>query len=64
MSRAPKWAQELIGYDRPSMATRALAGPMLRLDARRLRWALGVPRYLQLAQQRAAGAVRPRVATS
>jgi uncharacterized protein (DUF2236 family) len=64
MSRAPKWAQELIGYDRPSMATRALAGPMLRVDARRLRWALGVPRYLQLAQQRAAGAVRPRVATS
>jgi uncharacterized protein (DUF2236 family) len=64
MSRAPKWAQELIGYDRPSMATRALAGPTLRLDAHRLRWALGVPRYLQLAQQRAAGAVRPRVATS
>jgi hypothetical protein len=46
------------------MATRVLAGPMLRLDAQRLRWAFGAPRYLQLAQQRAAGAVRRRVATS
>ena len=64
MSRAPRWAQELIGYDRPSMTTRALTGPMLRFDAQRLRWAFGAPRYLQLAQQRAAGAVRPRVAAS
>lgn len=64
MSRAPQWAQELIGYDRLPMPTRALMGPMLRLDAQRLRWAFGTPRYLQLAQQRAAGAVRPKVAAS
>ena len=41
MSRAPRWAQELIGFDRPSAVTRALMGPMLRLDAKRLRWAFG-----------------------
>ena len=33
MSRAPRWAQELIGFDRPPVATRALMGPMLRFDA-------------------------------
>ena len=54
----------LIGYDRPSIATRALMGPMLRLDAQRLRWAFGTPRFLQLAQQRAAGVVRREVAAS
>ena len=64
MSRAPRWAQELIGFDRPPRPTRALMGPLLRLDAQRLRWAFGAPRYLQLAQQRAAGAVPPRVAAS
>jgi uncharacterized protein (DUF2236 family) len=64
MSRAPRWAQELIGYDRPPMATRALMAPVLRLDAQRLRWAFGTPRYLRLAQQRATGAVKPEVAAS
>ena len=64
MSRAPQWAQELVGYDRPPMPTAALMGPMLRLDAQRLRWAFGTPRYLALAQQRAAGEARPRVAAS
>ncbi|MDX1883639.1 oxygenase MpaB family protein [Mycolicibacterium sp. 120270] len=58
MSLAPRWAQELIGYDRPPLLTRALTGPVLRLDARRLRWAFGTPRYAQMAQERAAGAVR------
>lgn len=57
-SLAPRWAQELIGYDRPPLLTRALTGPVLRLDARRLRWAFGTPRYAQMAQERAAGAVR------
>jgi hypothetical protein len=37
MSRAPQWAQELIGFDRPSILTRNLIEPALRLDARRLR---------------------------
>jgi uncharacterized protein (DUF2236 family) len=61
MSRAPRWAQELIGYDRPPAATRALMGPMLRLDAQRLRWAFGTPRYLQMARDRVTGVVRPEV---
>ena len=39
-------------------------GPMLRLDAQRLRWAFGTPRYLQMARDRAAGVVRPEVAAS
>ena len=64
MSMAPRWAQELIGYDRPPMLTRALMGPMLRLDARRVRWAFGAPRYLQMAEARAAGVVSPKVAAS
>jgi uncharacterized protein (DUF2236 family) len=64
MSRAPRWAQELIGFDRPSVATRALMGPMLRVDAQRLRWAFGTPRYLQLAHARATGAAAPEVAAS
>jgi len=61
---APTWAQELIGYDRPPMLTRALTGPMLRLDARRVRWAFGAPRYLRMAQERAAGVVHPGVVAS
>jgi uncharacterized protein (DUF2236 family) len=61
MSRAPSWARELIGYDRPSVLTRRLIGPALRQDARQLRWAFGTPRYSQLARERAAG-VRPKVA--
>ncbi len=61
MSRAPEWARELIGYDRPSALTRRLIDPALHLDARQLRWAVGTPRYAQLAHERAAG-VRPKVA--
>ena len=62
MSRAPKWAQELIGFDSPSTLTRSLLEPALRLDARRLRWAFGTPRYAQLARKRAAGATMREVA--
>lgn len=56
MSRAPRWARELIGFDRPSVLTRGLIEPALRFDARQLRWAFGTPRYAALARQRAAGA--------
>ena len=55
MSRAPSWARELIGYDRPSALTRRLIEPALHLDARQLRWAVGTPRYVRLARERAAG---------
>ena len=61
MSRALQWAQELIGFDRPSILTRNLIEPALRLDASRLRWAFGTPRYAQLAQKRAAGATMREV---
>lgn len=64
MSRAPRWAQELIGYDRPPLTTRTLMGPMLRLEAQRLRWAFGLPPYLRMAQRRAAGVTRAEVAAS
>jgi uncharacterized protein (DUF2236 family) len=60
MSRAPHWARELIGYDRPSALTRRLMEPALQWDARQTRWAFGTPRYVQLARQRAAG-VRTKV---
>ncbi|MDT5090712.1 MAG: hypothetical protein QOH60_75 [Mycobacterium sp.] len=58
MSRAPEWARQLIGFDRPSVITRALIDPMLTLDARRLRWAFGTPRFVELARQRALGALK------
>ena len=64
MSMAPRWARELIGYDRPPMVTRRLMAPILRLDAHRLRWAFGTPRYLQMAQDRSAGLVRRAAAAS
>ena len=56
MSRAPQWARELIGFDQPPALTRTLIDPALQVDARRLRWAFGTPRYVQLARERAAGA--------
>ncbi|MGO4446762.1 oxygenase MpaB family protein [Mycobacterium sp. 2YAF39] len=62
MSRAPLWARELIGYDRPSALTRRLMGPALQFDARQTRWAFGTPRYVQLARERAAGALLPQAA--
>src|SRR5882757_1599669 len=43
MSAAPRWARELIGFDRPSPLVRAMIGPYLQLDARMLRWAFGTP---------------------
>lgn len=63
MSRAPAWARELIGYDRPSALTRRLIEPALRFDAAQLRWAVGTPSYVRLARERASG-VRPILAAS
>jgi uncharacterized protein (DUF2236 family) len=56
MSRAPLWARELIGFDRPPPLTRALIEPMLQLDARRVRWAFGTPRFVRLARARVSAA--------
>jgi uncharacterized protein (DUF2236 family) len=52
MSRAPRWARELIGYDRPPALTRRLIDPYLGVDAATVRWAFGTPRYVQLAAAR------------
>lgn len=59
MSRAPRWARELVGFDRPSALSRLLIEPALRFDAHQLRWAIGTPRYVRLARQRAVGAGLP-----
>lgn len=64
MSIAPRWARELVGYDRPPVVTRALIPPVLRLDAQRVRWAFGAPRCLRMAQDRVAGVDRREVAAS
>ncbi|WP_102144522.1 oxygenase MpaB family protein [Mycobacterium hubeiense] len=58
MSRAPRWARELIGFDHPSTLTHRLIEPALQLDARRLRWAFGTPRYVALATERVAAQSR------
>ena len=43
-------------FDRPPLAMRPLIGPMLQLDAQRLRWAIGTPPFLELARRRVAHA--------
>lgn len=53
MSYAPRWARELIGFGHPSLTTRMLLEPAIKLDARRIRWAFGTPEYVRLARQRA-----------
>lgn len=63
MIRAPRWARELTGYDRPAALTRGLYEPALQLDARVHRWAFGTPRYVLLARARVAGTPIPEVLT-
>jgi uncharacterized protein (DUF2236 family) len=58
MSYAPRWARELIGYDRPPWPTRHFIDPYLSLDAGSLRWAMGTPACARFARQRADSAVR------
>jgi hypothetical protein len=62
MSRAPRSARELIGFDQPSALTRMLIEPALKMDARRLPRAFGTLRYVQLPRARAAGAALPKAA--
>jgi uncharacterized protein (DUF2236 family) len=63
MTRAPLWARELIGFDRPSVLTRRLVEPALQADARRVRWAFGTPRFVEMARARASGAATPDAGT-
>ncbi len=52
---APGWVREMTGLHRPYPLTAPLMRPVLRGDAALLRWALGTPAYLSLAQARLAG---------
>ena len=60
MSRAPRWARELIGYDRPPWLTDRLMRPYLGVDAATIRWAFDTPACVAMARRRA-GADLPLV---
>jgi uncharacterized protein (DUF2236 family) len=69
MSLAPRWAQEMTGYDRPAAVQRYLYEPSMHAYARALRWAFGKPPWRRLAEERVgidAGApstTTPRIGT-
>jgi uncharacterized protein (DUF2236 family) len=52
MSVAPRWAQEMTGYDRPEAVQRWLQAPSMHAYARALRWAFGTPPWRRLAEER------------
>jgi uncharacterized protein (DUF2236 family) len=52
MSMAPRWAQEMTGYDRPKALQRFVYAPSMQSYARVLRWAYGKPPWRRLAEQR------------
>jgi uncharacterized protein (DUF2236 family) len=54
MSLMPHWARELSGFSHSAAAQRLVYEPHLRMTARALRWATGVPPYRRLAEQRTA----------
>jgi uncharacterized protein (DUF2236 family) len=56
MSLMPEWAQRMTGLHHSDLAQRLYFDPSTRLTGGLLRWAFGVPRYRQLAEQRMAGA--------
>lgn len=69
MSLAPRWAQEMTGYDRPEAVQRFLYEPSMRSYARALRWAYGTPPWRRLADERvgteasARSTTTPRIGT-
>jgi uncharacterized protein (DUF2236 family) len=64
MSLAPRWAQEMTGFDRPEAVQRLLHAPSMHAYARALRWAFGTPPWRRLADERvgAAQTVASRIA--
>jgi uncharacterized protein (DUF2236 family) len=52
MSLAPRWAQEMTGFDRPEAVQRLLYAPSMHAYARALRWAFGTPPWRRLADER------------
>jgi uncharacterized protein (DUF2236 family) len=69
MSLAPRWAQEMTGFDRPELAQRLLQGPSMHAYARAVRWAFGTPPWRRLADERvgietsAPSTATPRIGT-
>lgn len=52
MSLAPRWAQEMTGFDRNELTQRALQGSSMQTYARLLRWSFGKPPWRTLADER------------
>ena len=53
-----------LAIDSPQVVrSLVLIEPALQMDARRLRWSFGTPRYVQLSRARAAGAALPKATT-
>ena len=52
MSLAPRWAQEMTGFDRNELAQRTLQGSSMQTYARLLRWSFGTPPWRTLADER------------
>ncbi|MCX7619955.1 MAG: hypothetical protein N2037_03805, partial [Acidimicrobiales bacterium] len=51
----PEWAQRLVGLHHSDLAQRLWFEPTGRLNARIIRWAVGVPTYRRLAEARVGG---------
>src|SRR3954469_10966467 len=62
MSLAPRWAQEMTGFDRPEVVQRLLYAPSMHTYARTLRWAFGTPPWRRLADERVSTST-PRIGT-
>jgi uncharacterized protein (DUF2236 family) len=52
MSLAPRWAQEMTGWDRSRAEQRLAHAPSMHTYARLLRWAYGTPPWVRLARER------------
>lgn len=52
MRYMPDWAQQLTGLRHPDLLQRLWFDPTSKLNARIIRWAVGVPAYRQLAEAR------------
>jgi uncharacterized protein (DUF2236 family) len=52
MSLAPRWAQEMAGFDRPQIVQRLMQAPSMHAYARALRWSFGTPPWRALADER------------
>jgi len=64
MSLAPRWAQEMTGYDRPEAVQRLLYAPSMHAYARALRWAFGTPPWRRLAEERVGNDATARSTTT